>query len=1136
MEKIINETVGSLEDARQLRLIVSKIADLSVKLLGAERCTVFLYDAETNELFSYVAHQTNEIRVPSTTGVAGYSFTNRFTTNIEDASRDYRYNPENDKKYGYVCKTILTEPIVYDDKTIGVLQLINKREGKFSNDDITLVKQLTQMAAPILSKSMSYEKSLQIKEEDMDSLKSIISDKDLEIIGAVKGAIVPLYISDNIDNADVFFDYNNLNIEIYNFSGDYYVISRNNDNAIIIGNTPVVAGKYYKIDFGSELRINNYIISRQQLRHYIKIKMNPYRKKEVYLFHAGNDIVFTDKQNSKICLKIILDKSKIHLQIIDDKCKLEVNDEKIEKDIFVNLNDDIFVNSKLVNIRRIVYEQLLEKQTYYLDPDREYFTISNRSSSDISFNFDLSKKWEILLTRQDNSFVVDATLCPFSVFVNSKRIKKQLLSDDDKIYIMNKVLSIDNVNNRVEVFNYNFRSIELKNIKTIFRDGSIGLDDINLKFDYGEFIAIMGPSGCGKSTLLNLLAGIVKPSSGSILIDKYDLNEYYHFFSDHIAHVPQDDLLFENLTVYENLYYNACLRYPGTAKKNIELLVERVLKDVRLTHKKNDKAGSVLNKTLSGGERKRLNIGLELLSNSEIFLLDEPTSGLSSKDSEVIIDILHKLSASGKIVITVIHQPGSRTFQKFDSVILLDRGGKLAYYGDVNSALQYFKSHKEKSDNVPVYATRAVDPDILLEVLEETRVDKDGSLTDKRLYTPEYWQKRYQEYLREYGFIKFPVRSLKFIPEERKLPLSEKSSQFITLLKRNFINKLRNKSNIMTTFLEAPLLALLISLLLRFSPEGDYNLYNNRYLTTFFFLSVIVSSFLALSNSIDEIIKDGALVLRERMLNIKSYSYYNSKFFSLMFFAMLQNYLYLQTSYLILDIRELFITHFITLTMVSMTGVSAGLFVSGLPGLSLKTVQNMLPIILIPQIIFGGHIVKFQDMTDYFRIEKNREIPEICDFMPSRWGFEAMVNSHYSNSKYHSAYNLLKNELDETVDKLDNNPNDKTLVRKRDELLSDLNMFRKRYKKDFGNMIIEEEISDALHKHEDKISNHEVMFYPVKTIPKTSIEIKTENYNRIVLFFISLIISSAGIVVLSFTERISDKLLRIRKKITGSIK
>jgi len=183
-----------------------------------------------------------------------------------------------------------------------------------------------------------------------------------------------------------------------------------------------------------------------------------------------------------------------------------------------------------------------------------------------------------------------------------------------------------------------------------------GLQNISVAETGGKLIGIMGGSGSGKSTLLAVLNGSEKPSSGRVLINGINIHERPHDVEGVIGFIPQDDLLMEDLTVYENLYYSARLCFGHYSDEEISDTVNRVLANLGLSEIKGLKVGSPLQKTISGGQRKRLNIGLELLREPTILFVDEPTSGLSSRDSENIMDLLKELTLRGKMIFVVIQR------------------------------------------------------------------------------------------------------------------------------------------------------------------------------------------------------------------------------------------------------------------------------------------------------------------------------------------------------------------------------------------------------------------------------------------------------------------------------------------------
>ena len=218
-------------------------------------------------------------------------------------------------------------------------------------------------------------------------------------------------------------------------------------------------------------------------------------------------------------------------------------------------------------------------------------------------------------------------------------------------------------------------SYTVENLCFKFSEGQTAINNISFSAEEGRLIGIMGASGSGKTTLLNLMSGIQKPTSGSIRINGLDIHASNKNLEGVFGYVPQDDLLIEDLTVFENLYYAACQCFRNKNRKEMTAVVDQTLANLGLLEKRNLKVGSPFNKVISGGQRKRLNIALELIREPLVLFLDEPTSGLSSRDSENLMDLLRDLTLKGKLIFNVIHQPSSEIFKMFDKVIILDQGG-----------------------------------------------------------------------------------------------------------------------------------------------------------------------------------------------------------------------------------------------------------------------------------------------------------------------------------------------------------------------------------------------------------------------------------------------------------------------------
>ncbi len=236
-----------------------------------------------------------------------------------------------------------------------------------------------------------------------------------------------------------------------------------------------------------------------------------------------------------------------------------------------------------------------------------------------------------------------------------------------------------------------------RDIEYRYKNSSKGIRRFSFSKESGNLIGIMGGSGVGKSTLLNILSGKLKPQSGEIFINGNDIHKEPSKIEGMIGFVPQDDLLLEDLTVFRNLYLNAKLCLSNHSEKEIIRKISQVLIDLDLEDIKHLKVGSPLKKLISGGQRKRLNIALELIREPAILFVDEPTSGLSSMGSEKVMLLLKEQALKGRLVVVNIHQPYSDIYKLFDKFLILDKEGHVIYKGNPIDAITYFK---ELSDYV----------------------------------------------------------------------------------------------------------------------------------------------------------------------------------------------------------------------------------------------------------------------------------------------------------------------------------------------------------------------------------------------------------------------------------------------------
>lgn len=428
------------------------------------------------------------------------------------------------------------------------------------------------------------------------------------------------------------------------------------------------------------------------------------------------------------------------------------------------------------------------------------------------------------------------------------------------------LLTVYNKNERKEAIFLNGRDLNFT-----FKNSTNGLHNFSFNLESGQLVAIMGGSGVGKSTLLGIMNGNIRPDEGTITVNGYPLDAPEA--RQLIGFVPQDDLLIEELTVYQNLWFTARLCFARLSDQEIKARVENVLKELDLEGIKDLEVGSPIRKTISGGQRKRLNIALELIREPAILYLDEPTSGLSSSDSEKVIMLLKEQTHRGKLVVVNIHQPSSEIYKLFDRLWLLDRGGYPIYDGNPIEAIIYFKQAAKYTDpDISVCSTCGnVNPELILNIIDSKKIDDSGNQTNIRKFTPEEWHEKYISSRPSYT----PV-------EEKELPDSKQKKptwfkQFCIFLERNIRTKLVNKQYLAITLLEAPLLALIVALLTRYVDGDEYTLLANKNFVSYIFMSVIVVTFMGLSISAEEIIKDRPVLKREHFLRLSRSSYLTSK-------------------------------------------------------------------------------------------------------------------------------------------------------------------------------------------------------------------------------------------------------------------
>lgn len=586
-----------------------------------------------------------------------------------------------------------------------------------------------------------------------------------------------------------------------------------------------------------------------------------------------------------------------------------------------------------------------------------------------------------------------------------------------------------------------------------FSNDIVGIQPVTFSEESGQLIGIMGGSGVGKSTILNLLNGKLKPHSGRILINGYDLQADSDKLEGIIGFVPQDDLLIEELTVFQNLYYNARLCFSNLADDLIVLKVDKMLHDLGLGEIKFLTVGNPLNKFISGGQRKRLNIALELLREPSILFVDEPTSGLSSNDAEMVMLLLKEQTLKGKLVITNIHQPSSDVFKLFDKLWVMDKGGYIIYSGNPIDAVVYFKSmsHHVNADESECPTCGNVNPEQVLQIVEARVLDEFGKYTLQRKVSPKQWHNLYVEKIES-----------KYVEKESQntLPkvffrIPDSFEQFKIFSIRNLLSKFTNRQYMLINFLESPILALILGYLTKFisgTPDNPdaYLFSENENIPAFLFMAVVVSLFVGLTVSAEEIIRDRKILERESFLNLSRFSYLNSKILILFAISAIQTFSFVLIGHYVLEFKGMLFNHWLILFATSCLANMVGLNLSA--GLnSVVTIYISIPFILVPQLLLSGTIVSFDKLHKSLKTEDY--VPLVGDMMTTRWAFEALAVTQFKDNAYernffeierqmsNAAYNFsflipaLNSKLDESVNNLKQ-------TQKRNEVIENLSVLQ----------------------------------------------------------------------------------------------
>jgi ABC-type multidrug transport system ATPase subunit len=814
---------------------------------------------------------------------------------------------------------------------------------------------------------------------------------------------------------------------------DLILLKNYSGQNVSVRGRPLVRGGFCRIYPGQRILVGDQVLSYQELAQYFNAKKNVSLPEIFIRVNRDADEVQLERARTRDSSIRITFGLKVRVKALRD-VDAEINGVKLKagSKVEATLEDRIiFHNDSEMDLSDLRRRARALGGRFQLKASKSEYLVSNDPSR--------LQADDILLSPGTSGDVLLKIFCDYDqrvgqlevieadrpILVGDTPVRTTTpLKDGDTIRIdIGQFLRCNFAERIIEEERNIIRTLDVNEVTHRFSKGEGGLEGISFCITRGELVCVMGASGSGKSTLLKVLAGQLRPTSGEVVLNGQSLFPNLHVLKHYVSYMPQQDAFDEHLTIGENLQFAAAIRAPHLSRRDRTRRLEAKLIELGLGERRDAVVGSPESKTLSGGERKRLNVGLDMIGMSDVYLFDEPTSGLSSKDSEHVLEIIRGM-AHNKIIIVTIHQPSSKIFQMFHKAILLDKGGRLVFFGTPSDMLRYFAEaehqHQFGAELGACPSCGTTRPEFIFDVLETPLRDLSGDiiyeensrgqLIAARRYSPEFWRDKYEAFrliqdVKQVSLRSEPAAPLPAAPaEKRRQPIRwhDEWTQFRTLLRRAFMSKLRNRANLVITIGVSPVLALLIATLLRYSESGKYDFASAYHIPTFLFLG--------LTNSADDIIRDRAVLQRERNLNVRLSYYVFSKTLTLGIFALIQCVLFVLIGNYILQIRGMFWIYLGIMLMTAMGGVSLGLVVSSLVA-DPKTAANIVPLVLIPQIIMGGALIKYEDMnrnlalvytlshwfsehpsTDQSKkMESKLEVPFVCQFIAMRWSYEEIV-------------------------------------------------------------------------------------------------------------------------------------------------
>jgi ABC-type multidrug transport system ATPase subunit/pSer/pThr/pTyr-binding forkhead associated (FHA) protein len=599
------------------------------------------------------------------------------------------------------------------------------------------------------------------------------------------------------------------------------------------------------------------------------------------------------------------------------------------------------------------------------------------------------------LTRVGGQLLLEDLGSANGTFLNGRRVSQPVpVRPGDRIGLAGYLLTVTDEGGLEKRNLSGNLTLEARNL-TVEVPGRRLIDNVSLTIYPSELVGLMGPSGAGKTTLMNALNGYTRPTRGEVLLNGQSLYANYGQFARHLGYVPQDDIIHRDLTVRQALYYTARLRLPPDfTDEDIQNRISTVIEQLGLKGTEDTLIGSPEKKGISGGQRKRVNLAMELLTDPLVLFLDEPTSGLSSEDALLVMQLLKKLTEAGKTILITIHQPSLEVFRLLTHLALVAKDsnspepGKLLYFGPAYpDAIQFFNppgapdaSAGGTAETPRVCCPRCKEvldmPDDVLRGLDRSaRAGTRSGDWQKRFAASDYHGRYVQERA---------GRASPELPADSVRPggRSFYGMQWWTLVRRCLALKLRDRGNLAILAATAGTIALLLWVVFHRQLHSEEWANRQRALAQTMFILSLGALWFGMSNAVREIVGEWAIFRRERMVSLRLLPYIGSKFAVLGLLCVAQCALLLGIAYWGCGLRAPWLALFAALVLTSLVGTALGLTLSALARTP-ELAGTLFTWALLSMIILGGAVMPLDRMPAPVRY--------VCQVIPSRWAFEATL-------------------------------------------------------------------------------------------------------------------------------------------------